>query len=163
MLHKTLILLGGNQPETPWLFEQSMAMIKLQIGPILKSSADYESAPWGFSANHNFRNRVIEVETDKKPVAQLQALLEIEALLGRKRKENRGYESRGIDLDILLIDDLILETPKLIVPHPRLHLRRFTLEPLCEHWSNTIHPLLNKTMGELLKTCTDVGSVKRSD
>lgn len=161
MLHKTLILLGGNQPDTLCLIEQSTVLIKLNVGSIKKYSSNYESAPWGFGANHNFTNRVIEVETNQNPLAQLKALLEIEALLGRKRNENHGYESRGIDLDILLIDNLILETPELIVPHPRLHLRRFTLEPLCEHWSNTIHPILNKTMGELLMTCSDAGYVKK--
>ena len=161
MNHKTLVLLGGNQFDTFSLFNQSMALMQEQVGSILKYSSIYESAPWGFSAEQNFLNQVIEIETQLAPLTQMKVLLEIEVLLGRKRKQPGIYKSRGIDLDILFIDDLILQTPELIVPHPRLHQRRFTLKPLCEHWSHLIHPILKRTLYELLMDCPDEGSVKR--
>lgn len=160
MIYRTLILLGGNHPETLQLFCKALEKIEIKLGKIVNRSSIYESEPWGFYAKNNFYNIIAEIETDIIPEKQLYQLLEIEKELGRKRECHEGYESRGIDLDILFVDDLIINTPFLIVPHPRLHLRRFTLEPLCEKWNEMIHPLLHKSIQVLLEECKDAGIVK---
>lgn len=160
MSHKTLVLFGGNQHQTQVLFGEALKIMNEKFGREIRRSSVYESTPWGFKSDHNFLNMVVEMKTNLTPDDQLQVLLEIEAFLGRKRKSHGEYESRGIDLDILFIDNLIIETPDLTIPHPRLHLRRFTLLPLCEHWKKHAHPIFNKTMKELLNKCSDTGEVK---
>lgn len=161
MRHKTLILLGGNQPDTQLLLAKATGLVRRKIGRVVKSSSMYKSTPWGFEASQDFYNQVLEIETYLAPHAQLNALLEIETTLGRQRKSHGIYESRGIDLDVLFIDNLIIETADLLVPHPRLHMRRFTLVPLCEHWESKLHPVLNKTLKALLIDCVDTGKVER--
>ena len=142
-------------PETLDLFGQAEEKISSSFGRIIKKSSLYKSSSWGFKAENDFFNQVIEVETVLQPKEQIYSLLNIEKSLGRQRKDETGYVSRSIDIDILFIDDLIIETPELTVPHPRLHLRRFTLVPLNEKWSGKIHPLFNKTIDELLNGCSD--------
>lgn len=159
MSYKTLILFGGNFAQTRELFVKALAMIGQQMGPVQKYSGLYVSAPWGFESKTDFLNMVAQVETTLAPEQQLEVLLYIEKELGRKRKSHGGYESRGIDLDILFIGNLVIDLPQLTVPHPRLHLRRFTLLPLCEKWSHWIHPVLNQSMACLLASCPDQGSV----
>ena len=162
-MHNTLILFGGNMPDTLNLFKRAEEHIILRLGSIKQKSAIYESAPWGFVAETNFINMVVEVETELNPDEQIKQLLDIESLLGRVRNNSKGYVSRGIDLDILFIDDLIIDTKQLIVPHPRLHLRRFTLVPLCEKWGEKIHPSINKTLNHLLANCDDEVTVEKVD
>jgi 2-amino-4-hydroxy-6-hydroxymethyldihydropteridine diphosphokinase len=159
MNYRTLILFGGNFKQTRKLFIKALALIEDQMGVVIKQSGLYVSAPWGFEAQTDFLNMVAEVETRLSPEQQLEVLLHIEKELGRKRKSHGGYESRGIDLDILFIDNLVIDQPQLTVPHPRLHLRRFTLVPLCEKWNYWIHPVLNQSMASLLASCPDQGSV----
>ena len=157
--YSTLILLGGNMPETIDLFHHTEEKIKSSFGNIINQSSIYKSTPWGFETESDFYNKVIETETFLEPEKQISVLLEIEKLLGRKRKMTSGYKSRGIDIDIQFIDDLEIETSSLIVPHPHLHNRRFALIPLNEKWGNKIHPSLKKTVNELLQICTDKGDV----
>ena len=84
--------------------------------------------------------------------------------LGRKAKTKQGgYEARLIDIDILFFDDRIIEQPALTVPHPRLHLRRFTLLPLHELMPDWMHPVLKKTVRQLLRECPDDSDVRRID
>ncbi|MCL2074532.1 MAG: 2-amino-4-hydroxy-6-hydroxymethyldihydropteridine diphosphokinase [Marinilabiliaceae bacterium] len=155
----TIILFGGNSTQTVDLFRQAEEIISTSFGDIIEKSSIYKSPPYGFEADTDFFNKVIEVKTKLTPNEQIFKLLDIEKILGRKRNINCGYESRCIDLDILFIDDLIIETSYLTVPHPRLHLRRFTLVPLNEKWSYKFHPKLKKTMKELLLECSDESEV----
>lgn len=160
-LHKTILLLGGNEPNTLELFCKIRQLIPEMIGAIVKESSNYGSKPWGFEADHDFLNRVIEIETTLSPTELLKKTMQIETMLGRKRLSNSGYFSRAIDVDILFYDDIIVEIPDLTIPHPRLHLRRFTLLPLVEKWPQLRHPSLQKSMIELLKDCSDQGDVWR--
>ena len=155
----TLILFGGNFPQTIDLFRQAEEYIKSTIGEIINKSSVYISAPYGFEAETDFFNMVVEVRTNLDPDELISNLLNIETRLGRVRNNEKGYISRGIDLDILFIDDLIINTQPLVVPHPRLHLRRFTLVPLNEKWSEKVHPIFNKTISELLHFCKDESAV----
>ena len=154
-----LLLLGGNEAETGRLMEAALDRLRLAGLRVLLSSSDYESEAWGFEADRPFLNRVVEVETVLEPEALLDLVLEVESALGRSRPAGGGYASRGIDIDLLLGGMQVVQTERLTLPHPRLHLRRFTLVPLCEHWSHWQHPLLHKSMGQLLESCDDQGAV----
>lgn len=160
-LHKVLLLLGGNEPSTLELFLKVRQLIFERVGKIVQESADYGSKPWGFEADHDFINRVIEIETTLSPNELLEKLMLIENSLGRTRTLQKGYGSRAIDVDILFYDNVVIDYPTLTIPHPRLHLRRFTLLPLVEKWSELEHPFLKKSMLELLKDCPDQGEVWR--
>lgn len=161
--HSALILLGGNAPETRSLFNKSISRIEELAGAVVKVSGVYESTPWGFEAESLFLNCVIEVRTRMEARALLKVLLNVESELGRVRQQSGGYSSRSIDLDLLFFDDVIVSSDDLILPHPRLHLRRFTLTPLNEQWPDRVHPTIGKSVNELLAQCPDEGLVKRCD
>ncbi len=158
---RQLLLLGGNQGDVIKNLHQAVRALSVPLGEPIQSSAYYESEPWGFEAAQNFVNQVVEFNSTHSPDALLQITQGIELQLGRKQKTGTHYESRPIDIDILYIDDLILESPHLIIPHPRLHQRRFTLLPLMDHWKDLFHPKLKATTQALLSICEDDGHVKR--
>ena len=133
-------------------------MIEQQIGMIVKKSSIYETEAWGFDAEQNFLNQAVVVETRLSAHEVLDKALSIEAQLGRVRTGN-GYASRTMDIDILFVDDKCIDTPDLVVPHPRIHQRNFVLVPLCEIMPDYVHPKMNKTIANLLKTSSDKGEV----
>jgi 2-amino-4-hydroxy-6-hydroxymethyldihydropteridine diphosphokinase len=130
------------------------------IGEITGSSSVYETEPWGFMSGEKFLNQVIKVETELSPINLLEKIHEIESGLGRVRGKEQ-YSSRIIDIDILLYEDMIVDEASLKIPHPLIGDRRFVLVPLCEIASELRHPVLNKTMGELLEMCKDKGVVRK--
>ncbi len=125
---------------------------------IVKRSPVYETQPVGPQDQRWFLNLVIGVQTTLDPESLLDRLLAVEDQMGRKRDEHWG--PRNIDLDILLYDDRIVNTNRLIIPHPRLHQRRFVLVPLSEIASQASHPILKKTIRELLDGCRDAHVVR---
>ena len=155
------ILFGANMGDKNQIFAQACQLINNRCGRIAKVSEVYESEPWGFEADEWFLNRVIVLETELDPECLLVELLEIERELGRVRHPDRqGYASRTADLDILYFGNRIINTETLTVPHPRLHLRRFVLEPLCEVNPDFVHPTLQMTQVELLQLCPDNSVVR---
>lgn len=154
------LLLGGNLGNTVKLIEKARDLLKIEIGKEYQVSSYYESEPWGFSHKNNFINRVVSYKTNKTPQEVLFSILEIERILGRKRNKIQ-YEARSIDIDILFYNDMVINSKLLILPHPRLHLRKFTLEPLFEINTELIHPVFNKTIKVLLEECTDLSIVSR--
>ncbi len=147
------ILLGSNLGDREQNLGLALNKISTDVGRILAQSSIYQSEPWGISQQPQFLNQVVEVNSRNAPEQVLQKLLAIETELGRERLEKWG--PRSIDLDILFFNNRIIQTEKLIVPHPGLAMRRFTLVPLCEIAPNFFHPLLEKTCQQLLKECTD--------
>ncbi len=101
----------------------------------------------------------MEITTELSPQELLSATQTIEKQLGRVSKTTTHYEARPIDIDILFFDDLIIETENLTIPHPRMHLRNFALQPLLEIAPNFMHPILQKEIKELAKSCKDTGKV----
>lgn len=158
------ILFGSNMGDKNEIFAQACLFINNRCGRIVAVSSAYESEPWGFEAEEWFMNRLISVETELEPEEIMQQLLGIEAELGRVRHpETDGYTSRTADLDILYYGSCIVVTGSLVVPHPRLHQRRFALLPLCEMVPQFVHPAFKLTQTELLERCPDTSEVRKID
>lgn len=154
------ILQGSNEGNRLEYLDFSAIAIEKRMGGISARSSVYESEPWGFESQQWFLNRVITVETELEPLEILHQLLAIELEFGRKRANDARFHSRTLDLDILFIDDQIISTPELQVPHPQIPHRKFTLLPLVEIAPTLIHPILHKTCLELLQECSDMGEVR---
>jgi len=153
------LLIGGNLGDVKGNMLMTYDLILKKIGQVKLSSSIIETEPWGFKHKNNFLNQVFKVITDLTPIELLLETQKIEKQLGRVISIS-GYEARTMDIDILFYDDDIINIDNLIVPHPRLHLRRFTLFPLNEIAENYIHPVLNKTIHELLEACVDNTELK---
>ena len=159
-MNKAVLLLGSNMGNAQLLFQQVISLIDERLGKLEMQSALYQSPPWGFEHENDFINQVLIMNTEKDSVEILQSCLQIEVELGRKRTTH-GYGARIIDIDILFIDDQVIEKESLVLPHPRLHLRKFTLLPLAELIPNFVHPTLHKSIQELLVTCEDNSEVRK--
>ena len=158
MTHRALIGIGSNIGLAAENCEKAIALIKKSISVTAQSSL-YESEPVGKADQDWFVNAAIEVQTNLTPEELLQLLLDIEQQLGRTRKEKWG--PRIIDLDILDYEGLIMDSKVLILPHPEMTQRRFVIEPLSEIAGETVHPLKQKTILELLKELPKIPIVKK--
>ena len=147
-----IVSLGGNKKETKQSFENAILLLEENIGEISLKSKIYVSEAWGFKEKTtNFLNQIIELKTVLPPKEILLKTQEIEKSLGRTSKSiSANYQDRIIDIDILFCENLILKSPQLTIPHYLLHKRKFILEPLSEILPNFTHPLLNKTIKNLL-------------
>ncbi|MDE6444171.1 MAG: 2-amino-4-hydroxy-6-hydroxymethyldihydropteridine diphosphokinase [Muribaculaceae bacterium] len=121
-----------------------------------------ESAPWGYDSTHSFLNLALAFHSDEEPEAILEAIKEIEQSLSSlpHRTPTGEYADREIDIDIIAIDRLVVDTPQLTVPHPRLPLRRFFLEPLAELAPGWTHPASGKNAVEMLR---DLEELEKQD
>lgn len=152
------LLLGSNLGDR--LLNLSMALEELRKGGIRTEAVShvYESDPWGFDAPERFLNLAVLVQYEGTPSDLLARCLLTESHLGRVRGTG-GYSSRTIDIDILLCGREIINLPELKVPHPAMSFRRFVLVPVVQLIPDEVHPVLNKTMRQLLDACTDKGNV----
>ncbi len=157
--HKVYIALGSNKGDRLKYLQDAVDLIFKKIGKINIISKVYNTPALGFEGD-DFFNTCIFIETDFTADELLQELLTIELQLGRIRTEVNGYEARTIDLDILFYDDEIINTKKLVIPHPELYKRKFVLEPLFNIAPKYIHPIFNVTVEELLKDCDDSSNVE---
>ena len=126
------------------------ALLAERVGDVLALSGFYETEPWGFQSENTFLNAALQLETALSPLELLKATQEIEIEMGRTQKSNGAYHDRIIDIDILLYDNLVLQTPELTLPHPLMHERLFVMEPLAEIAPNVIHPVFKKPVISLL-------------
>ncbi len=153
------LLLGSNLGDRQMYLGQAISYIENDIAPVVKASSVYETQSWGKTDEPDYLNQVIMLQTDMPAAAILERILAIEKRLGRQREEKWG--SRTIDIDILFYGDEIINEPGLLVPHPRLHERRFTLEPLAELAPELVHPLLNKSISAIKNQLKDSLIVKK--
>lgn len=126
------------------------ALLAERVGDVLALSGFYETEPWGFQSENTFLNAALQLDTSLSPLELLKATQEIEIEMGRAQKSNGAYHDRIIDIDILLYEDLVLQTPELTLPHPLMHERLFVMEPLAEIAPNVIHPVFKKPVISLL-------------
>lgn len=160
MLEQLVLLTGSNIGDRKALLDQALGHLSTSIGSIMAVSSVYESEPWGFSSEDLFLNQAVICSTELSPFEVIAHIIHIEHIMGRSRNGS-GYASRSIDIDILYYGSQVIEHHGLIIPHPRLHLRRFALEPLCELMPDFEHPLLHKTNLGLLRSLNDSATVKR--
>lgn len=149
---KVLIGLGSNLGNRKLNMEAAIRSIEKNVAPVLAYSTMHETAPEGFETAHRFLNAALEIETDLSPLQLLHILQIIETDLGRTYKSVDGiYCDRTIDIDLLDYEGYTMNLTELTLPHPRLHKRRFVLEPLNEIAPGWQHPLLHLTPGQMLE------------
>ncbi len=147
MPHAIYLALGTNLGDRLANLRAAIAALAPQAR-VLAESRIYETEPWGFSEQPAFLNMAVRAETDLAPADLLAFLKSLETDLGRTPTFRNG--PRLIDIDILFYDDLILDIPPLVIPHPRLHERDFVLVPLADIAPDVIHPVLNQSIRALL-------------
>ena len=153
-MNTAVLCLGSNLGFRIAQLELAKSQIERQVGSITKQSAYYETAPWGSQSKFNHINQCVILETKLSAKALLKQLLKIEVSLGRIRGIEKNSD-RLMDIDILFFNDAVFQTNELELPHPRLHLRHFVLKPLLDICPNWKHPVLNKTIKSLYKSCND--------
>lgn len=156
----TYLSLGSNQGRKLNNLQEAIFEIAESIGAIHKISSVYKTDSWGFKGD-DFYNICIAVSTNLPPEELLKNILNIEAKLGRKRKQNKKYTNRKIDIDILLFEDEIVFSKNIIIPHPRMLDRKFVLVPLAEIAGSTLHPIEKKTLNICLNNTIDTSEIHK--
>lgn len=147
---RVCLSLGSNLGPRETYLRKALQALDKELGSLVKCSSFYETLPWGFSSDSLFLNAAACFDTLLSPEEVLAVTQQIEKSLGRKEKSRQGqYADRCIDIDILLYDDKVMQTPDMILPHPHMAERMFVLEPLAEIMPHMLHPLLKKTILQL--------------
>lgn len=150
---KVYLGLGSNLNNKKENLETAITLLEQRTGKLISRSSVIETAPWGYTSQNTFLNGVVLIETDLDPMELLDLVKTIELEMGRTQIKIKGvaeYQDRIIDIDILLFGNLIMETPSLKIPHPMMHKRKFVLELLGEIAPGVIHPVMRKTVSDLL-------------
>jgi 2-amino-4-hydroxy-6-hydroxymethyldihydropteridine diphosphokinase len=155
--HQVVLSLGSNQGSRLENLERSLEMIHREIGTIIKVSNLYETPSWGFDSDA-FYNCAVVIHTFASAHQILEQILNIEKRLGRLRGDTLGYQSRNIDIDLIVFDEEIIDTVELQIPHPLMQNRRFVLLPMLDLNLDWIHPVLHKKTAELLEVSPDKSS-----
>lgn len=154
------LCIGGNLGDREENLEETRMFLEYNFGDIKSVSSVVESEAWGMTDAPAFLNQVIKIESELNDADLLLEIFELEEFYGRERSGSE-YLSREMDIDVLFIDDEIISTEKLIVPHPKLALRKFVLMPLAEIAPDLIHPVMKKSILDLLDLCPDKSEVKK--
>lgn len=160
-MNEVVLLLGSNLDNRIELLQQAVEMIGTEIGAISNVSSIYETEPWGYESENPFLNQAVLINTTLTPEIVLEKCLAVEGKLGRVRNENKSYSDRSIDIDILLFGSLVVENESLQIPHPRMHQRRFCMEPLKEIVPEMLIPTFGQSVEELYNTCDDNSKIEK--
>ncbi len=164
MKHESFIAFGSNLGDKEMAISSALEYInRSPYMEILATSSIYSSEPWGFTSENDFYNGVCLIQTMLSPDGLLEALQRTEKQVGRASKTFEEYTDRLIDLDILSYDRLVINTSKLTIPHPQMHVRNFVLQPLAEIAPNWVHPLYLVSSESLRDRSTDTGSVHKKN
>jgi 2-amino-4-hydroxy-6-hydroxymethyldihydropteridine diphosphokinase len=155
----TYLLLGSNMGNSKASLSKAVVQIEKQIGRVIRQSGLYSTAAWGNTKQPDFLNQIIIVETKLSALQTMQTILNIEKKMGRIRTVKNA--PRVIDIDILFFNKEIIALEHLSIPHPQIQNRRFVLVPLNQLSPNLKHPVLNKTVHQLLINCPDTLNVKK--
>jgi 2-amino-4-hydroxy-6-hydroxymethyldihydropteridine diphosphokinase len=155
--HIVYLALGSNLDDRAANLKQALAALTPQLEVKAKSKV-YETPPWGYQDQPKFLNQVVKAKTYLEPEPLLKHLKRLEVALGRKESFPNG--PRLIDIDILFFDELIFNSPALVIPHPRLHERAFVLVPLMDIDPELVHPVKQKSVREMLAECDQEGIEK---
>ncbi len=161
-MNKTYLVIGSNKGDRLFNISKSFVFINQKIGETTNQSPLYETEPWGFDSENKFLNIAVEAVTMLEPGEILKRIKDFEKELGRKKK-NISYDSREIDIDIIFYNNEIIRKPDLIIPHPKMHKRRFVLEPLIKIIPKYKHPILKKDITKLFLECEDSCAVNIFD
>lgn len=161
--HQVVLLLGGNIGDSKSYIRKALFFIQQKMGKITRQSSFYQSPSWGFHSS-DFINLGLLVETTLNEMECLDITQSIEKDLGRGEKSAiGGYTDRTMDVDIIFYDDVILESEKLMLPHPRMQVRQFVLQPLAEIIPEFQHPISRKSILELAVNCPDSSPITKLD
>lgn len=152
-MHIVYLLLGSNKGDRLKYLLLAKYYIQNLAGKIEQTSNIYVTEPWGKSNQAKYLNQGLTIKTKKSPLQLIKILQKIEKNLGRVNKHNNA--ARTIDIDILFYDDVVLNAKNLQIPHPRLHLRNFTLQPLLELNKSYTHPILQQSIEDIAKDSND--------
>ena len=157
-MQEIYLLTGTNLGIKPDNLSRAKSYINRLVGPIHRESSIYETAAWGFENQENFLNQALMLKSEIFPEKLLVLLKKIEQTMGRAGTVKWG--PRAIDIDILFVGNSVIETENLCVPHRNLQRRNFALIPLTEIAPELFHPVLKKTVTQLLMKCGDENWVK---
>jgi deoxyguanosine kinase len=152
--HQVILSIGSNQGNRLENIERCLQLIHQEVGTVIKVSKLYETPSWGFDSDA-FYNCALMLRTSSSANKILTQVLEIEKKLGRVRNEELGYQSRVIDVDLITFDEEIIDSEKLQIPHPLMQNRKFVLLPMQDLNLSWRHPVLKKTISELLEVSPD--------
>ena len=159
-MRKIYLSIGSNKGNRYSFIKEALRLIQKDIGEVILISKIYETKSWGFQSD-DFLNLCILIKSELIPAELIIKLKNLEERIGRERN-NEKIEAREIDIDILFYSDEIVNQKDLIIPHQRLHLRNFVLYPLNDIAADFIHPILLKSVNELLNECKDNDTPKES-
>jgi 2-amino-4-hydroxy-6-hydroxymethyldihydropteridine diphosphokinase len=159
-MNKAYLLTGGNLGNRRENLAAARKLLEKQCGEIAAASSFYETAAWGKTDQPAFLNQALELKTSLNARQLIRRILKIEKLIGRVRKEKLG--PRAIDIDILFFNNEVHDLRFLKIPHPEMPNRRFALTPLAEIAPDRQHPVLKKTIAQLLDECPDESGVKKA-
>ncbi|MCB0375776.1 MAG: 2-amino-4-hydroxy-6-hydroxymethyldihydropteridine diphosphokinase [Sinomicrobium sp.] len=161
-LRRIYLSLGSNMGDKMKNLQTAVDQLRRDVGKITGCSAVYRSASWGFKGD-DFLNACLAVDTALSSGAVMDMIRDIETGMGRVRNGGDGYTSRSIDIDMLFYEDEVCTVPGMTLPHPRLHLRRFVLEPLAAIAPGKIHPALRRSVTQLLDECPDKSVLSKTN